>query len=107
MRKTAKDFDRRVLDLFDGYVHGAMTKRDFLERAAKFTAGGVGALAVFEALKPNYALASEVDPNDPDIVTATIEYPSPKGHGSVKGLLAKPKGEDLLAPFSWSTKTAG
>ena len=93
MRKTAKDFDRRVLDLFDGYVHGAMTKRDFLERAAKFTAGGVGALAVFEALKPNYALASEVDPADPDIVTATIEYPSPKGHGSVKGLLAKPKGE--------------
>ena len=37
MRKTAADFDQRILDLFDGYVHGRVSKRDFLKLAG---AGG-------------------------------------------------------------------
>lgn len=92
-RKTAADFSPEILDLFDGYVHGALTKREFLEKAARFTAGAAGALAAFNALKPNYALAEQVSPDDPDIETGWIEYASPDGHGIIRGLMAKPKGE--------------
>jgi carboxymethylenebutenolidase len=91
-RMKASDFDQRILDLFDGYVHGALTKREFLERAAVFAGTAVAASAAFEALKPNYALAAQVPPDDPAIETAVIEYPSPEGHGTIKGLLAKPAG---------------
>lgn len=92
-RKTAAHFSPEILDLFDGYVHGALTKREFLEKAARFTAGAAGALAAFNALKPNYALAEQVSPDDPDIETGWIEYASPDGHGTIKGLMTKPKGE--------------
>lgn len=34
-RKKASDFPPEVLKLFDGYVHGALSRRDFLDRAAK------------------------------------------------------------------------
>ncbi len=43
-RKTAADFSPEILDLFDGYVHGALTKREFLDKAARFTAGAAAAL---------------------------------------------------------------
>ena len=92
-RKTAADFDPRILALFDGYVHGAITKRDFIERAAKFSIGAAGALAAFNALKPNYALARQVAEDDPAIEVSWTEYSSHEGHGSVKGLMAKPVGE--------------
>jgi carboxymethylenebutenolidase len=91
-RKTAKDFDPRILEIFDGYVHGTMTKREFLERAGKYTAAGVTGAMILEQLKPNYALAQQVAPDDPDIVIEVIEYPSPEGHGTIKALMAKPAG---------------
>ncbi len=89
-RKTAKDFDQRLLELYDGYVHGKLSKRGFLEGAAQFAVGGVSAAALLEALKPDYALAQQVSPDDPEIETEVIDYPSPNGHGTVKGLMAKP-----------------
>ncbi|MSU91157.1 dienelactone hydrolase family protein [Rhodobacteraceae bacterium 2CG4] len=89
-RLTAKDFDQRVLDLFDGYVHGRVTKREFLDGAATFAVGGMSAAAMFEALKPDYALAQQVAPDDPAIVTERVSYDSPEGHGEISGLLARP-----------------
>ncbi len=91
-RKTAKDFDPRILEIFDGYVHGTMTKREFLNRATKYTAAGVTGAMILEQLQPNYALAQQVAPDDPDIETEVIEHGSPKGHGTIKGLMAKPAG---------------
>ena len=32
-RKTAKDFDQRILEIFDGYVHGKISKRQFISQA--------------------------------------------------------------------------
>ena len=91
-RKTAKDFDPRILEIFDGYVHGTMSKRQFLERAGKYTAAGVTGAMILEQLAPNYALAQQVAPDDPSIETEIIEYQSPEGHGTIAGLMAKPKG---------------
>ncbi|MEM9812532.1 MAG: YghX family hydrolase [Pseudomonadota bacterium] len=97
-RMKASDFHPRILELFDGYVHGKITKRDFLDAAAKYTVGGAGAAAVFSQLQPNYALAQQVAPDDPAIETARVTYPSPEGHGEISGLLAKPAGVTIPLP---------
>jgi len=89
-RLTAKDFPPELLELFDGYVHGRMTKREFLERAAKFAVGGVTAAALVASLSPDYALAEQVSFTDPDIIAEYILYPSPEGHGEVRGYLVRP-----------------
>ncbi|MEP2724849.1 YghX family hydrolase, partial [Roseibium sp.] len=91
-RKTAKDFPQELLDLYDFYAHGKITKREFLTRAGKFAVGGVTAAMLLNQLAPNYALAQQVAPDDPEIETTRITYPSPNGHGEVNGYLVKPAG---------------
>lgn len=88
--KDSKAFDQRILDLFDGYVHGALSRRQFLDRAARITASSAAAVAVLEALSPRYALAQQVDPDDADIEVGYQAYASPDGAGSMRGYLALP-----------------
>jgi carboxymethylenebutenolidase len=89
-RKKASDFPPEVLKLFDGYVHGFISRRDFLDGAARFAVGGFTAAAMLESLRPNYALAQQVAKNDPRIKTEYVTYPSPQGSGTMRGYLAKP-----------------
>ena len=89
-RKRAQDFDPRILQIFDGYVHGRISKREFIAQAGRHAAAGVTGAMILEQLAPNYALARQVAPDDPEIVTETVEYPSPDGHGTVRALLARP-----------------
>jgi len=89
-RLTAKDFAPELLELYDYYVHGKINRREFLDRAAKFTLGGIAAASVLAALSPDYALAEQVSFTDPDIVAEYITYPSPKGHGQVRGYWVRP-----------------
>ena len=84
------DVDERVWKLFDGYVHGSITRREFLDRAARVTAGGVSAATLLSALSPDYALARQVDPEDPSISVAYKKYASPKGAGVMRGYFARP-----------------
>ncbi len=92
VRKTAKDFPQELLELYDYYVHGKITKRAFLEGAGKFAVAGVTAAMLLDQLSPNYALAQQVAPDDASIVTERITYPSPNGHGEVNGYLVRPAG---------------
>ena len=89
-RKTASDFHPEVLRLFDGYVHGRLSRRDFLDRAAKFAVGTFTAAAMLEALKPNFAWAQQVPKDDARIRTETATYPTTQGSGTVRGYLVKP-----------------
>lgn len=91
-RKKASDFDSRILELYDGYAHGKLSRREFIDRAGAISFGTAAAAAMLDSLRPNYALASQVPPDDPAIRTEQIEYPSPKGNGTVRGLLARPVG---------------
>ncbi|WP_372574180.1 YghX family hydrolase [Ruegeria jejuensis] len=97
-RMTAKDFDQELLDLYDFYAHGKITKREFLDRAGKFAAGGVTAVALLNMLSPNYALAEQVSFNDPDIHAEYVMYPSPNGTGDVRGYLVRPAGVEGPLP---------
>jgi carboxymethylenebutenolidase len=89
-RKTAADFPPDVLKLFDGYVHGRISRRDFLDRAAKFAVGGVTAAAMLESLRPNYAWAVQVPKDDGRIHAEHVTYPSPRGSGTMRGYLVRP-----------------
>jgi len=90
-RLTAKDFPPELLELYDYYAHGRITRRDFLDRAGLIV-GGVAAVSLLAALSPNYALAEQVAFTDPDIRPEYITYPSPNGHGEVRGYLVRPTG---------------
>ena len=91
-RKKASDFPPEVLKLFDGYVHGFISRRDFLDGAARFAVGGFTAAAMLESLRPNYALAQQIAKNDPRIRTEVVSYASPQGSGTMRGYLAEPLG---------------
>ncbi len=51
-RKTADDFDQKLLDLYDRYAHGLIERREFLKLAGKFTLGGITAAALLKSLSP-------------------------------------------------------
>jgi carboxymethylenebutenolidase len=95
-RKTAHDFDQDLLILFDAYVHGALDRRGFLDKASKFAVGGVTAAMLLDQLSPKFAEAQVVKPEDTRIKVEYKEYPSPNGSGTMRGYLAlpaKPKGK--------------
>jgi len=89
-RKKASDFPQGLLNLFDGYVHGRTSRRQFLAGAQEFAVGGVTAAALLEMLRPNYAWANQVAADDPRIAVSTAVVPSPQGNGSIKGTLVRP-----------------
>ena len=95
-RKKAADFPQELLNLFDGYVHGRMSRRQFLDGAQKFAVGGITAAALFQMLKPNYAWAVQVAPDDVRINTARPSVSSPQGNGSIEGYLARPANVEKL-----------
>jgi carboxymethylenebutenolidase len=89
-RKRASDFPQELLDLFDGYVHGGISRRQFLDGAQKFAVAGVTAAALFQMLRPNYAWAIQVPPDDKRIKAEYVTIPTPQGNGSIKGYLVRP-----------------
>jgi carboxymethylenebutenolidase len=89
-RRKASDFPQELLNLFDGYVHGGISRRQFLDGAQRFAVGALTAAALFEMLKPNYAWAIQVAPDDKRIKSEYDTVPSPQGNGSIKGYLVRP-----------------
>jgi carboxymethylenebutenolidase len=95
-RKVASDYPQELLDLFHEYQHGDISRRTFLNRAGKFAVGGLTVAAIFESLRPNYAWAQQVSPDDKRIKVGYEVVQSPAGNGSIKGYLARPaKGKKL------------
>ena len=73
-RMRASDFHPHILEIFDGYVHGKLTKREFIQQAGRYAAAGVTGLMILNQLSPDYALAQQVSPDDPAIRTERVEY---------------------------------
>jgi carboxymethylenebutenolidase len=89
-RRKASEYPPQVLKLFDGYIHGFLTRRDFLDRAAAYATSGFTAAAMLESLTPNYAWAQQVAKDDQRIKSEYLTYPSPQGSGTIRGYLAHP-----------------
>jgi carboxymethylenebutenolidase len=97
MSETQK-YDEEVWKLFDGYVHGQVSRRQFLDRAAAFSAAGLSAAAILESLSPDYARAQQVSPDDDGIAVSYQEYASPQGAGEMRGYLAIPADASATMP---------
>src|SRR5499426_795965 len=91
---TQSEIDQRVFDLYDEYCHGGIDRREFLERAAALTVGGVSALAMAQSLLPRYALAQTISFTDQRIKARYVTYPSPGGDsGTMLGYPVQPAGQ--------------
>jgi carboxymethylenebutenolidase len=89
-RKKASEYPQELLDLFDKYVHGEISRRVFLDGAQKFAVGGVTAMALWESLRPNYAFAQQVAADDKRLKTERATVSSPNGNGSINGYYVRP-----------------
>jgi carboxymethylenebutenolidase len=89
-RKTAADFDPELLVLFNAYVHGAVDRRGFLDKARKFAVGGLTAAMILDQLSPNFAASQQVSPEDKRLKIERVPYPSPNGNEKTNGYLVRP-----------------
>jgi carboxymethylenebutenolidase len=80
--------DQKIIDLFDKYTHGAMNRRDFLERLTLVAGSSAAATALLPVLENNYAQAELVPENDPAIKAQSMELAS-----AVSGYMVRPAGE--------------
>jgi carboxymethylenebutenolidase len=95
--KESRTVPREAVELYNQFVHGEISRRDFLNGAQKFAVAGLTAGAIVSALTPNYAEAQQVSRTDERIKASYITIPSPQGNGMVKGYFVR--------PFSADTRT--
>jgi carboxymethylenebutenolidase len=89
-RKKATDFPQELLSIFDHYVHGEISRREFLDSAKKYAVGSLTVMAIWESLRPNYALAQQIPQDDKRITTEFVTVSSPQGNGSIRGYFVRP-----------------
>lgn len=82
-------FTPEVFSLFDKYVHGQISRRDFIDRAGSLAIAGMSGVALLDALSPKFAQAQQVLPADERLKAEYVEIPAP-GYGKVRGYLTRP-----------------
>jgi carboxymethylenebutenolidase len=83
-----------AIELYNLFIHGEISRRDFMDGLQRFAGGGLAVAAMLDALMPNYALGQQVSKTD-DRIKATYEtVPSPEGNGSIKGYFVRPVSAD-------------
>ncbi|WP_204346335.1 dienelactone hydrolase family protein [Psychroserpens algicola] len=92
MKELKKEhISQEVFDLYDDYAHNKLNRRQFVEKLSLYAVGGVTVASLLSFISPNYIDNLLVEPDDPTLDSNYIHYDSPKGGGSIKGLLSKPK----------------
>lgn len=92
MEKIRKeDISQEVFDLYDDYAHNRLNRRQFVERLSVFAVGTLTLPALLGFLTPNYSDTLLTAPDDPKLDSGYINYNSPNGGGTIKGLLSQPK----------------
>ena len=81
--------DQRIINLYDRFTHGGMTRRDFLDRLAELAGSSAAAMALLPLLQNDYAQAAIVAPDDNRLAAERISYDSPKG--KIAGYLVRQK----------------
>lgn len=93
-----EDIKQEVFDLYDDYAHNKLNRRQFVEKLSLYAVGGVTVASLLSFISPDYVNSLTVKPDDPTLDSKFIEYESPKGGGTIKGLLSKPKNLDGKLP---------
>ena len=91
MKEVKKeDLNQEIFNLYDDYAHNKLERRHFIEKLSVFAVGGLTVPMLLSFMTPNYKDTILVQPNDSRIDSNYITYSSPKGGGTIKGLLSKP-----------------
>src|SRR5438132_8412245 len=88
--KTALQLPQEVIHLYNVYIHGGMTRREFFDATKKFAVGGLTAAVIVEAMMPNYSMGQQVPKDDKRLKTEYATVQSPQGNGTIKGYLVRP-----------------
>jgi len=86
-----EDISQEVFDLYDDYAHNKINRREFVEKLSLYAVGGITVSSLLSFISPDYVSTLLVKPDDERLDSKFITYDSPKGGGSIKGLLSKPK----------------
>ncbi|MDC7998845.1 dienelactone hydrolase family protein [Gilvibacter sediminis] len=93
-----EDIPQEVFDLYDDYAHDKIDRRGFVQRLGLYAAGSVTVGSLLSFMEPNYRNTQMVAADDPDLDSNYVEYESPKGGGTIRGLLSIPKDADEKLP---------
>ncbi|MFK7834478.1 MAG: dienelactone hydrolase family protein [Winogradskyella sp.] len=93
-----EDIKQEVFDLYDDYAHNKLNRRQFAEKLSLYAIGGLTVSSLLSFMSPNYIDSLLVQPNDPTLDSDYVTYESPKGGGSIKGLLSQPKNNKTKLP---------
>src|SRR5690242_15790347 len=94
MDESRPKLPKEAIELYNLFIHGEISRREFMDRLQRFAVGGLAVATLADALMPNYALAQQVSRTDERLKTSYETIASPKGHGSVKGYLVRPVSAD-------------
>ena len=94
MEPTRPKLPSEAIHLYNLFIHGEISRRDFMDGLERFAMGGLTAAAIMQALMPNYALGQRVSRTDERIKATYETVPSPQGNGSIKGYLVRPASAD-------------
>jgi carboxymethylenebutenolidase len=81
--------DQRIINLYDRFTHGGMSRREFLDRLTELAGSAAAAAALVPLLQNDYAQAAIVAADDARLATERLAYDSPKG--KINGYLARAK----------------
>ncbi len=94
MQKERRTVPVEAIELYNQFIHGEISRRDFFEGAQKFAVVGLTAGAIVEALMPDYAMGQQIARDDERIKASYVTVPSPQGNGYIKGYLVRPFSAD-------------
>ncbi|MGA3204160.1 MAG: dienelactone hydrolase family protein [Bryobacteraceae bacterium] len=94
MEPTRPKLPSEAIALYNLFIHGEISRRDFMDGLQRFAIGGLTAAALAEALMPNYAFGQQVSRTDDRIKASYETVPSPQGNGSIKGYFVRPVSAD-------------
>jgi len=90
MKEIKKEKIRQeVFDLYDDYAHNRIDRRLFMDKLSTYAVGGITVASLLSFISPNYQII-QIQPDDPRLKSEFINYDSPKGGGSIRGLLSRP-----------------
>ncbi|NHF59592.1 dienelactone hydrolase family protein [Flavobacteriaceae bacterium TP-CH-4] len=85
-----EDITQEVFDLYDDYAHNRVSRRLFLDKLSTYAVGGLTVSSLLSFISPDYVKKIQITQDDPRLKSEFIDYESPKGGGSIKGLLSRP-----------------
>ncbi len=85
-----EDIKQEVFDLYDDYAHSRVDRRDFMQKLSLYAVGGLTVSSLMSFLMPDYKGNIQIKADDARLKSEFINYPSPKGGGTIKALLSKP-----------------